>query len=131
MLRLNHKASLILAVLAAGCASAPRHVATPEQRDLITAQAIERMNVGTAYDVLARHLNRSPSRSVRGGETSFERPQTPIVIIDGNVSEAAELRTLPARVIDSIEILNATEGTMRYGTGATNGVFVIKTRKGD
>ncbi|MGH7463395.1 MAG: hypothetical protein ACREMA_20495, partial [Longimicrobiales bacterium] len=113
MLRLNYRTSLILAWFAiAGCASTPRKVATLEQRDLITAQAIERMNASTAYDVLARHLNRSPLRSVRGGETSFERPQEPIVIIDGNRSEVNQLRTLPAHYIESIEILNATDGTL-------------------
>ena len=50
-------------------------------------------------------------------------------MIDVNHSEVAALRTLPARDIQQIQILNAAEGTYRYGTGATNGVIVITTRK--
>ena len=57
------------------------------------------------------------------------RPQQPVVIIDGNRSEVDALRMLPAADIEEIRILNAGEATTRYGTGATNRVIVITTRK--
>ena len=120
---------LIVAALAAGCASAARPTTPRSPSNEINRQEIERMNVSTAYDVLETKLNRSLARPLRGGATSFERPQQPLVVIDGNLSEVAALRTLPASNIEGIEILNATEGTMRYGTGATNGVIVIKCKK--
>jgi hypothetical protein len=67
---------------------------------------------------------------VRGSSTSFERPQEPIIMVDGSRTEVAALRMLPASQIAEIRILNATEGTFHYGTGATNGVIVVTTRRG-
>ncbi|MGH7468645.1 MAG: TonB-dependent receptor [Longimicrobiales bacterium] len=116
-------------VAAAGCATLPKDNSPRDTRDQIGRSAIERMNVSTAYDVLATRLNRQPSRALRGSSTSFERPQQPMVMIDGSRSEVAALRTLPASNIEEIRILNATEGTMWYGTGATNGVIVVTTRR--
>ncbi|MEX2285236.1 MAG: TonB-dependent receptor plug domain-containing protein [Gemmatimonadota bacterium] len=130
MMRRECVSCLIAAVIAAvGSTSLPQTGTPREERGVIDRQAIERMNVSTAYDVLATRLNRLPSRALRGGATSFEPPQEPMVMIDGNHSEVAALRTLPARDIQEIRILNAGEGTQRYGTGAANGVIVITTRK--
>ena len=120
---------VVVALVATGCTSLPKQSAPRQEQGVIDRQTIERMNVSTAYDVLATKLNRSPSRAVRGSATSFERPQEPVIMIDGNHSEVAALRTLPASDIQEIRILNAGEGTQRYGTGATNGVIVITTRK--
>lgn len=129
MLRRGYFPCLIAAAAAAvGCSSLPQTGTPREERGVIDRQAIERMNVSTAYEVVATRLNRSPSRAVRGSSTSFERPQEPVIMIDGNRSEVAALRMLPARDIQQMQILNAAEGTQRYGTGATNGVIVITTR---
>ena len=129
MLRRGRISCLIAAVIAAaGCSSLPQTETPRDARNVISRQAIERMNASTAYDVVATRLNRSPARAVRGSSTSFERPQEPIIMIDGNRSEVAALRTLPARDIQEIQILTAGEGTQRFGTGATNGVIVITTR---
>jgi hypothetical protein len=130
-MRTQRLANLFLFVLGlASCARSsalPR--AVPDARGMISRQTIERMNVNTAYEVLATRLNRQPSRPVRGSATSFERPQAPVVIIDGMWSDVATLHTLPASNVEEIRILNANEGTARYGTGATNGVIVISTRR--
>jgi len=88
------------------------------------------MNVSTAYDVLELQLNRSLTGPLRGTATSFERPQEPLVIIDNSRTEVAALRTLPASDIKEIRILDAREGTLLYGTGATNGVIVVVTKRG-
>ncbi len=130
MLRRGYAPCLIVAAIAAaGCASLPKQTTPRETQNVIGRQAIERMNASTAYDVLALRLNRPPTRAVRGSTTSFERPQEPMIVIDGNRSEVAALRALPANDIEEIQILNAGEGTLRYGTGATNGVIVITTRR--
>jgi hypothetical protein len=37
------------------------------------------------------------------------------------------LETVPARNIDYIQVLSARVGVVKYGTGAGNGVVVVKT----
>ena len=130
MLRVPYALLLITAVAVTGCASLPKEPTRRAPRGVITREAMDRMKVGTAYEVVARKLNRPLSLGVRGGATSFEQSQEPIVVVDGIRSEFTVLHTLPKFDLESIEILNAVDGTLRYGTGATNGVIVIKTNKG-
>ena len=110
-----------------GCASHQRPATPAANRSVITREAIALMKVSTAYDVLVRQLNRSLTGPLRGAATSFERPQEPLVIIDNSRTEVAALRVLPAVDVDEIRILDAREGTLQYGTGATNGVIVVAT----
>jgi len=129
--QLNRLALPVALIALSACASLPRGpAAARDPQNIITWQAIERMNVSTAHEVMIKRFNRPPAGPLRGSSTSFEGSQEPLVFIDSNVSEVAALRTLPARDIESMEILNAIEGTMRYGTGAVNGVIVIKTKRG-
>ena len=120
---------LVVFSLASCAHSVPPRRVPPDARDVIGRQTIERMNVSTAYEVLATRLTRQPSRALRGGATSFELPQAPLIVIDGQRSDIATLHTLPAINVEEIRILQAGEGTTQFGTGATNGVIVIRTRR--
>ncbi|MEX2282075.1 MAG: hypothetical protein WEE89_06300 [Gemmatimonadota bacterium] len=121
---------LMVAAINFACATVPPRSPNRASPNVIRSDAIERMNASTAFEIISLKLNRAPTRALRGGAASFERPQEPVIVIDGIRSEIKALHTLPASDIEEIRFLNAGEGMNRFGTGASNGVIEIYTKRG-
>ena len=144
---MRHSPLLALPLLAAfvsGCASSGAQrvemIQTKPGEQIITAAAIAESGANTAWDVLkyaAPHLqftedrNGQPSRMWRRGRGSMVLNEAPMVILDGiKVPDFRTLDQIPANTIQQISILTGIEGTTYYGTNATGGVIVIRTKHG-
>lgn len=113
--------------------------------NVITRAQIEKMlgqarNIG---DVVTRYIPSAHATEATGGYLCLEfrgasSSRTtgcnyPLVVVDGlPITDAGRfLRDLPLRDLEKIEFVPASEGTVRYGQGATYGVLVIETRHAD
>ena len=136
--RSTHLIPLVLLIVA-GCAShrAERDPFTSADR-LITAAAIERSgarngwealrSVGT-YMKLREDARGNPSSLTTRGHSSIVLSASPLLLVDGaHIENFDYLRDIPAFSIESIRILDGTEGTRYFGTGAGNGVIMVSTR---
>jgi hypothetical protein len=119
--------ALLGTVLAVGsCASASRMA--PRERDLISRPEITATNAHTAFDAVQQlrpDFLRGRSISAR----SRVRMQTPLVYLDGRrLGELAQLRSIPATIVQSIQLIGASDATTRWGTGHSAGVIEVRTR---
>src|SRR5207245_10511063 len=94
--------------------------------------------------VLPGNITRAGARVRIRGSSSFSLNNEPIYIIDGVRMESANNSasigiggTNPSRVndidpneIESIDVVKGPAASTLYGTAATNGVVVIKTKRG-
>lgn len=55
--------------------------------------------------------------------------KTPLYIVDGGTWNPPDLREFYRLDIESLEVLNETAATERYGSRGTNGAILITTRK--
>lgn len=123
-----------------GCSPAASRgpAAASDDSYLISAERIERSGARNGWEALARSgapisLGETPNgepRSLnRRGRTSITLSSTPLLVVDDVLmADFHYLRRIPAETIEFIRILNGATGTMRYGTGAGNGVVVVQTR---
>ncbi len=111
----------------AGCGPHATHAAA-QNRNLITADEIERSNASNAMEAVERlrpaFLRTRGAQSIRNAE-----PPTPIVYVDGmRYGTLQTLSTIPAISIFSIEYMNAIDASQRFGMGHEGGAIVINTR---
>jgi outer membrane cobalamin receptor len=136
----------LAAVLAATAACATAHPARDNEHHdptrgnahYLTAQDIRASGARNAWEALRRlggvRLEESPDGSPQAirptrGNMSMVLDDSPIVLLDGaRLLDYDVLRALPARQIDSIELLNGVDGTLKHGSGAGGGAIVIRTR---
>ena len=132
--------SFLAVTLVAACATASARDATaPRERDgqIITREDIERSGARDGWEALrwgATHLNfrntreGSPVRTTHRGVDSFFIDPEVLLIVDGAQMQGLSfLENIPANNIDYIQVLPARVGVVKYGTGAGNGVVVVKT----
>jgi outer membrane cobalamin receptor len=127
-------------LVAVGCASAERAERDPftSAGRLITAAAIERSGARNGWEALrtaGTHMRLredargNPSSVTARGHSSIELSPNPLLLVDGaHIDSFDYLRDIPAYSIESIRILDGTEGTRYFGTGAGNGVILVSTR---
>lgn len=104
---------------------------------LISADRIRQTGAKDAWEALVRShaplgLNESangePIAMTHRGRNSIMLSSTPLLVVDEVImTDFVYLRRIPAESIAWIRILSGAEGTMRYGTGAGNGVIVVET----
>ena len=84
----------------------------------------------------ARHLSLMEGRGQNAervsvqhrGPDSIEKNDSLVLVLDGILTfEMARLRQIPATMIESIEILNASQAVLRYGSDAGGGALIVKT----
>ena len=132
--------SFLAVTLVAACATAPAgDPAAPKEREgqIITREDIERSGARDGWEALRRgrtHLNfqsvrqGSPTRVTHRGVDSFVVNPQVLLIVDGvQMQGLSFLENIPANNIEYIQILTARVGVVKYGTGAGNGVVVVKT----
>ncbi len=126
--------------LVAACATAPAgDPSAPKEREgqIITREEIERSGARDGWEALrwgATHLNfrytreGSPTRVThRGVDSFFIDPQVLLIVDGAQMQGLSFLENIPANNIEYIQILAARVGVVKYGTGAGNGVVVVKT----
>jgi outer membrane cobalamin receptor len=100
---------------------------------------IERSGGQTAWEVLRREAPQLSFRERNGqatgisrrGRGSFVLNDSPMLIVDGARNpDIRMLQQLPASTLFSIEVLTGIEGTTEYGTDATGGVIIVRTKNG-
>jgi outer membrane cobalamin receptor len=131
-----------LTVVLAGCGPANKNpdTVTAPGTFLITAEQIEKSGASTAWQVLRQHApmltmredrNGRPQSMGRRGRSSFLLDEAPMILLDGvRVPDFHALDAIDARSILTILIYDGVEGTTYYGTDATSGVILIKTKDG-
>lgn len=104
---------------------------------LITAAQIEHTGARNAWDALLRshvHLSFAEGRAGEGRHLAQRGPhhQAPLVVVNGvfAVGSYGMLSALPARSIQSIRVLSATQAMTPYGMAASGGAIVIEVRTG-
>jgi outer membrane receptor for ferrienterochelin and colicin len=133
-----------LAAAAGGCATAhpardnEHHEPARGNAHYLTARDIKDSGARNAWEALRRlggvRLEESPDGSPQRirptrGNMSMVLDDSPVVLLDGaRLLDYDVLLSVPARQIDSIELLNGVEGTLRHGSGAGGGAIVIRTR---
>lgn len=129
------------ATLLAGCGGhrAPAgKLADPTSGRTVTADMIEQSGAKTAWDALRftvpnfgfRETPRgTPARVAHRGRSSMLLDDQPRVILDGTrLTDFHVLDQIPARDVLSIHVMSGIDGTTYHGTGAGNGVIIIRTR---
>lgn len=130
----------LVLLVAAGCATAKQAEREPytSAGRLITAEAIARTGARNGWEVLrsvgsymrlGEDARGNPSSLTARGHGSIVLSSSPLLLVDGAYMESYEyLRDIPATNIESMRILDGTEGTRYFGTGAGNGVILVSTR---
>jgi hypothetical protein len=114
-------------VLAVGCCASASRTA-PRERDFISRPEITATNAHTAFDAV-QQLRPDFLRGRSLNTRSRVRPQTPLVYLDGTrLGELAQLRSIPATIVQSIRLISASDATTRWGTGHPAGVIEVRTR---
>jgi outer membrane receptor protein involved in Fe transport len=121
----------------AGHRTKPDWLAPPGTR-FITAEQIQASGAKTAWEALRltvplykfRDANRgTPGRIDSRGRSSVLLADQPRVLLDGtDLTEFGVLGQMPATDLESIEVLSGIEATTRYGTNATKGVIILRTK---
>ncbi len=123
--------TLMLTLALVGCASsgtgAPREGHNPNR---ITSEEIRTGPRSNALD-LVRTL-RPRWLQVRGPTTFEAGRENPIMVyVDGvRVGGPDQLRFIPVPTIESLQFLNPTEASARFGLDHVNGAILITTRVG-
>lgn len=112
---------------AVGCASSGGG-SDGASRNVITRAEIVESNLMDAYEVVRQlrpaFLQRRRARSVTGDVV-----RDPVVYMDGvQRGGPEELRLIDAQNVEEIRYLDATDATMRFGTGHSAGAILVTTR---
>jgi hypothetical protein len=114
----------------AGCAAGSAPGAGSRDQDIITAEEIAESRAQTALDLIQQLRPRWAVRS-RGErtfvESAYDYPR--VVVDDLPPREFDSLREIPKEVLVEIRFLNPREATLLYGTGHTQGVIRVTTKR--
>jgi len=118
---------LVLGPLA-GCAAGAGPGA--RDQDVITAEEISESQAQTALDLIQQLRPRWAVRS--RGERTFvgSSDDYPRVVVDNlPPREFDSLREIPWEILVEIRFLNSREATLLYGTGHTQGIIRVTTKR--
>jgi outer membrane cobalamin receptor len=133
---------LPLVVFVSACGIKPRP-ATPSQSSgmVITQEEIAASGARTMWEALSRTVrfarfqesgSGTPERIRRRGASSIVlSDDMPIYLDHVQVLDIDLLASMPARDIETIQVLNGLDGTTYYGTNSGDGVILIQTREGE
>lgn len=128
----------IAVVLPVSCTPTRKHELEPKgNARYITRADIERTGAVNGWDALKKSgtfltLSEKRSGEIRAsqrGRSSFLLSSQLLLIVDEIVmNDLNILRDIPADNIEWMRVLSGSEGTPSYGTPASNGVLVVRTR---
>lgn len=117
-----------LLLVAAACATSGNSSRSGSS-DLITQEELRSLEDMTAYRAIERlrptWLRSRGPVNLRGGSGSL-----PAVFLDGsNHGGLASLRQMSLENIGSIQFMNSSDATTRYGTGYPSGIIHVRSRR--
>lgn len=130
---------MCLVLSSAACGRSTERSTRPERESgrVITREQITRSGAVDAWQALrhfATFLEIKENRRGDGGHVyqrgrgSFLLSSELMLIVDEiQVADFQYLKQIPAETVDYIRVLKGAEGTTQYGTGAGNGVVVVRT----
>lgn len=128
-----HRTLIVMALLvvtACGRGAGPADGLGMRNRSILTAEEIN-LDKGasrTAYDVIAR-LRPEFLRSRGASSLQSTAPITAIVYVDEmRYGDLDDLKSMSAHQIFSVQYLNASDATTRFGTDHLGGAILITTR---
>lgn len=123
-------AFLILVGPFCACASGATPGAGARDQNLITAAEIAESRAQTALDLIQQLRPRWTVRS-RGERTLTDSARDyPSVVVDGlPPREFNFLREIPREILVEIRFLDPREATLLYGTGHTQGIIRVTTKR--
>lgn len=92
-------------------------------------QALAAKVTGLQINLTNSSVNPSTSIQLRGIRT-ITGNNSALVVIDGAISNATVLSTLPADAIESINVIKGAQGAALYGSDGVNGVIIVTTKAG-
>ena len=117
----------MLALGAAGCATGGGGGGTSLTRGDITREEIETTSVDDVMEAIS--LLRPQWLRYRPARTPYDMTPVVGVVIDGMTGRTREdLAQIPVGQVERISFLNASDATIRYGTGYGGGAIVLVTR---
>ncbi len=124
-----------VAVTLTGCASAQgggstaQRTASNRNSSLITQAQIDESPSSTAYDIVQRL---HPQWLMGRGQSSFGNGATTtevaVYVGSSRMGGPDELRNFIGSQLASIQFLNATQATLRFGAGHVNGAIILTQR---
>ncbi len=135
--------TLLLALLAIAAVHVPAEAQkVKKDPNRITLEEIEASSGQNAYDLISSQrpawlrtrgtntLRTQPVNSPLGGTIQVPERQEIVVYVDGTrFGNQDMLRQLPISEVSSVEFLNASNATTRFGTGHTHGAILVVTRR--
>lgn len=101
---------------------------TPQQSPLAQLQG---KVPGLQLQVTSGQPGDNPEIFMRGGTTTGTSSDTPLIIVDGAVSQGMRaIQDMNPADIESIEVLKDAASTAIYGARAANGIIIITTKQG-
>lgn len=101
---------------------------SPQQNPLVQLQG---KVPGLQLQVTSGQPGASPDIFMRGGSTTGVTGDSPLIIIDGAVSQGTRgIQDMNPADIESIEVLKDAASTAIYGARAANGIIIITTKQG-
>lgn len=86
----------------------------------------------TGLDVIGTNNNNTNSSAIRlRGDRSLRSNNNALVVIDGVISTYGILETLDPYLVESVTVLKGANGAALYGSQGSNGVVVVKTKRGN
>lgn len=83
----------------------------------------------SGIDVISSNNGGSPSVRFRGSR-SIRGDNDALIVIDGAISSSLILESLDPNLIQSMTVLKGATGAALYGSQGSNGVLVVKTKRG-
>jgi len=107
-----------------------REIAEHVGRGLTLGDVLERRVPGVTADGTGGVTGARPCVQYRRPGSFVSGCQPPIVIVDGvRIAESNQFfETMPLEHVESLTVLPASVASIRYGTGAINGVIQVETR---
>ena len=136
----GRRVALLLIVSASAACTRPAAPTTRPEREsgrVITREQITRSGAVDAWQALRHYgtfLEINEDRRGNGGRVyqrgrgSFLLSSELMLVVDEvQVADFQYLKQIPAETVEYIRVLKGAEGTAQYGTGAGNGVVVVRT----
>lgn len=86
---------------------------------------------GLSLQISSGQPGADPQLFIRGGSSTSPESDTPLIIIDGIISQGfRNISDMNPADIESIEVLKDAASTAIYGSRAANGIILVKTKSG-
>ncbi len=122
--------TLILLIVAAGCASAGAQRETSPRRtsNIITAEEIRTATASNAYELV--QMLRPGWLRTRGAQSIYNEGTIMVYYDQVRLGGPEALRSIPINAVTSLQFIDAASATQRWGTGHSHGAILVSSQSG-